>query len=134
MTVTSAEGVSTDVALSENDAMIVRGISAGQAVPYRYFSKNMRVEMPPLNELVAQERFSQKSTFYSCQSANTLSKDYFELNPPTVLDPGHTTNSFSANEMIQLAIAVGLEVTLESYGLLEDLLLRAGGIGSVGDC
>ena len=49
-----------------------------------------------------------------------------------MLDLGHTTTSFSANEMIQFAIGVELEVTLESYRLLEDVLLCARWIGSVG--
>ena len=62
-------------------------------------------------------------------------KDFFELNPPTHLDPSHPTTSFSADQMIQFARAVGLEVSLASYGMLEDLLLKAmggGGFQSVG--
>ena len=52
-------------------------------------------------------------------------KDFFELNLPTHLDPSHPTTSFSADQMIQFARAVGLEVSLASYGMLEDLLLKA---------
>ena len=33
--------------------------------------------------------------------------------------------------MIQFAKAVGLEVSLTSYGLLQDLLLRARGVGNL---
>ena len=58
--------------------------------------------------------------------------DFFELNPPTVLDPGLTTTSSSADHITHFARAVGLEVTLSSYGLLEDLLLRARRVGSPG--
>ena len=62
-------------------------------------------------------------------------KDFFELNPPTHLDPSHPTTSFSADQMIQFARAVGLEVYLALYGMLEDLLLKAmvgGGVQPVG--
>ena len=52
-------------------------------------------------------------------------KVFFELNPLTHLDPSHPTTSFSADQMIQFARAVGLEVSLDSYGMLEDLLLKA---------
>ena len=56
---------------------------------------------------------------------------FFEFNPSTVLDRGHITITFSANQVIQFARAVSLEVTLGSYGLLEDLLLRARGSGQL---
>ena len=46
------------------------------------------------------------------------------MNPPTHLDPSHPPTSFSADQMIQFARAVGLEVSLASYGMLEDLLLK----------
>ena len=60
-----------------------------------------------------------------------MQKEYFELNPPTHLDPSHATKSFSADQMIQFARVVGLEVSLESYIMLEDLLLKArGGSGA----
>ena len=49
------------------------------------------------------------------------------MNPPAHLDPSHPTTSFSADQMIQFARAVGLEVSLASYSMLEDLLLKAGG-------
>ena len=48
----------------------------------------------------------------------------FERRPPTVLDPGHTTISLSADQMIEFAKAVVLEVILATCGLLEELLLR----------
>ena len=52
-------------------------------------------------------------------------KDFFQLNPPTHLDPSHPTTSFSADQMIQFARALMLEVSLASYSMLEDLLLKA---------
>ena len=52
-------------------------------------------------------------------------KDFFEHNPATYLDATHQTTNFSADEMIQFARAVGLEVSLASFGMLEDMLLKA---------
>ena len=49
------------------------------------------------------------------------------MNPPAHLDPSHPTTSFSADQMIQFAPAVGLEVSLASYSMLEDLLFKARG-------
>ena len=49
------------------------------------------------------------------------------MNPPTNLDPSHATTSFSADQMIQFARAVGLEVSLASYSMPEDLLLKVRG-------
>ena len=43
------------------------------------------------------------------------------------MDPSHPTTSFSADQLIRFARAVGLEVSLASYSMLEDLLLKAGG-------
>ena len=52
-------------------------------------------------------------------------KNFFEPNPPTHFDPSQPTTSLSADQMIQFARAVGLEFSLASYGMLEDLLLKA---------
>ena len=84
------------------------------------------VRVPPMDELFEQD-FSQKerTEYYPSQSVKSLLKDCFELNPPNYLDPSHPTTSFSADQMIQFARAVGLEVSLASYSMLEDLLLKA---------
>ena len=80
----------------------------------------------PQVESVEQGRVGgEKSRFYPSLPAKSLLKDFFELNPPAHLDPSHSTTSFSADQMIQFARAVGLEVSLASYGMLEDLLLKA---------
>ena len=73
-----------------------------------------------------------RTKFYTSQSAKSLLKDFFELNLPTHLDATHQTTSFSADQMIQFAKAVGLEVSLASFGMLEDLLLKANLIGRRG--
>ena len=54
------------------------------------------------------------------------------MNRPTRLDPGHIATSLSADQMIQVARAVGLEVILASYRHLEDLFLRARGASGLG--
>ena len=61
---------------------------------------------------------SQWSNYYPSQSAKTLLKEFFELNPPTHLDPAHKTTRISSSQMIQFAQCVGLEVALASYGML----------------
>ena len=59
-------------------------------------------------------------------------KDFFENNSPTQLEATHQTTRFSADQTIQFATAVGLEVSLASSGMLEDLLLKANLIGRGG--
>ena len=94
------------------------------------------VRVPQVESIVEEERVgAEKSRYYPSQSAKSLLKDFFELNPPTHLDPSHLTTSFSADQMIQFARAVGLEASLASDGMLEDLLRKArggGGFQSVG--
>ena len=72
------------------------------------------------------------TSYYPSQSAKCLLKDFFEHNPPTHLDATHQTTSFSADQMIQFAKAVGLEVSLASSGTLEVLLWKANLIGRGG--
>ena len=71
-----------------------------------------------------------RTKYCPSQSAKDLLKDFFEHNPPTHLDATHQTTSFSADQMIQFARAVGLEVSLASFGMLEDLLLKTNLIGT----
>ena len=75
-------GASTESSLSNFDAMV------GQCSSFRQagLSKNpvgvAGNDMPPLEELTAAEKFSERSRYYPSQSANTLLKEFFELNPP----------------------------------------------------
>ena len=99
-------------------------------------SGNGMVRVPQVESIVEEERVgAERRRYYPSQSAKSLLKDFFELNPPAHLDPGHPTTSSSADQMIQFARAVGLEVSLASYGMLEDLLLKArvgGGVQLIG--
>ena len=82
----------------------------------------------PLDVLFGHEAMpKQRTKFYLSLSAESLLKDCFEQNSPTHLDPSYPTTSFSANQMIQFARAVRLEVSLASFSLLEDLMLKARG-------
>ena len=86
------------------------------------------VRVPRVDEMFGQEAAPKERTrYYPSQSAKSLLKDCFEMNPPTHLDPSHPTTSFSVDQMIQFARAVGLEVSLASFSMLEDLLLKARG-------
>ena len=78
------------------------------------------VRVPQVESIVEQRRVGgEKSRYYPNQSVKSLLKDFLDLNPPTHLDPGHPTTCF------RFARAVGLEVSLASFGMLEDLLLKA---------
>ena len=69
------------------------------------------VRIPSVDEMLGQEAAAKERTrYYPSHLAKILLKEYFKLNPPTHLDPSHATTSFSADEMIQCARAVGLEV------------------------
>ena len=84
--------------------------------------------IPPAQEMLLEKATSKERTkYYPSQSARSLLKECSELNSPTHLDPSHATTGFSADQMIEFARAVGLEVSLASYSTLEDLLLKARG-------
>ena len=87
---------------------------------HEFSSGDVMVRVPPVESIVGQEGVSRgKDSYYPSESAKSLSKSSFEPNPPTHLDPSCPTTSFSADQMIQFALAVGLEVCLASYGMLE---------------
>ena len=94
------------------------------------------VRVPQVESIDGEGRVgAERIRYYPSQSAKSLLKDFFELNPPTHLDPSHQTTSFSADQMIQFARAVRLEVSLASYGMLEDMLVKArvgGGVQPAG--
>ena len=84
------------------------------------------VRVPPVESIVEQAGVGGgKSRYYPSQSAKSILKDFFELNPPMHLDPSHLTTNFSPDQMIQFARAAALEASLASCGMLEDLFLKA---------
>ena len=54
-------------------------------------------------------------------------KECFADNPPVQLDPHQQVTGMSSDQMIQFARAVGLENSLATFGMLEDVLLKIGG-------
>ena len=66
---------------------------------------------------------------YPSQSAKFLFNEFFEHNPPTQMEATHQTTSFSANQLIQFARAACSEVSLASFRMLENLLLKTNLIG-----
>ena len=64
--------------------------------------------------------------YYPSESARTLLKECFSDNPPVQLDPNQQLTGMSSDQMIQLARALGLEVSLATFGMLEDVLLKIG--------
>ena len=76
-------------------------------------------ELIPREGMSVHGNLPQRSKCYLNHSAKTLLKDYFELNHPIVIDHGHTTTSLIAEQIVQVARAVGVEVTLASYDLLQ---------------
>ena len=73
-----------------------------------------------------------RTKHYRSQSAKSLLKDFFEHSPPVSLDAVHQTTSFSADQMIPFAKDVGLEVSLSSFVMLDDILLQINLIGRGG--
>ena len=68
-----------------------------------------------------------RSKYYPSESSRTLLKECFADNPPVHLDPHQQLTGMSSDQMIQFARAVGLEVSLATFGMLEDVLLKIGG-------
>ena len=114
---TSAGGVSTDYGLFDFDAMIGQFASTGRVGPAELFFASVNIEKPSRKKLTAQKKFTQRTKYYPSLSAKTLFNDFFESDPPTVLDPGHTTTSVSPDQVLRIARAVFLHVTLASNGL-----------------
>ena len=54
-------------------------------------------------------------------------KECFADNPPVQLNPHQQLTGLSSDQMIQFARATGLEVSLATFGNLEDVFLKTGG-------
>ena len=68
-----------------------------------------------------------RSKYYPSESARTLLKECFADNPPVQLDPRQQVTGMSSDQMIQFARAAGLELSLATFGMSEDVLLKIGG-------
>ena len=68
-----------------------------------------------------------RSKFYPSEPARTLLNECFADNPPVQLDPHQQMTGMSSDQMIQFARAIGLDFSLATFGMLEDVLLKTGG-------
>ena len=68
-----------------------------------------------------------RSKYYPSESARTLLKECFADNPPVQLDPHQQLTGMSSDQMIKFARAIGLEVSLATFGMLKAVLLKIGG-------
>ena len=68
-----------------------------------------------------------RSINYPSDSARTLLKECFADNPPLQLDPHQQLTGMSSDQMVKFVISIGLEVSLATFGMLEDVLLKTGG-------
>ena len=85
-------------------------------------------DLPAVSGATAQPGLgAERSKYYPSESARTLLKECFADNPPVQLDPHQQLTGLSSDQMIQFVRAVGLEVSLASFGMLKDVLLKIGG-------
>ena len=68
-----------------------------------------------------------RSKYHPSESARTLLKECFADNPPAQLDPYQQLTEMSSDQTIQFARAIELEVSLATFGMLEDVLLKTDG-------
>ena len=66
-----------------------------------------------------------RSKYYPSESARTLLKECFADSPPVRSDPHQQLTGMSSDQKIQFARAIGLEVSLATFGMLEDVLLKS---------
>ena len=62
--------------------------------------------------------------YYPSDSTRKILKECFAENPATYIDPHQQNTGLNADQMIHFAGAVGLEVSLAAFAMLEDLLLK----------
>ena len=94
---TSTIGLTTEIGLSEIDEMIGQGPTTSHFKVALFGGNFWGVNYLHVKKLIARGDFPTRTKYYLSQSTKTLLKDFFVLNPPTVLDPGRTTTSLSAN-------------------------------------
>ena len=137
----SKDGECRKIATSTGDLTTEIGLSLAirdsqprpsRFVVYQFGRKFLGAELPPRREVVAHENFLSEVIFTRVSQPKLSRKNFFELNRATVSDSGHTTTSWSADQLIQFVHAVGAEVTLASYGLLEGLLVWSHGVSTIG--
>ena len=115
----------TDYGTSELESIARKRVDD---VSRRRFHEAAGLALPGSSGTTDQHALStERSKFYPSESARTLLKECFADNPPLQVDPHQQLTGMSSDQMIQFATAVGLEVSLAIFGVLEDILLKIGG-------
>ena len=115
----------TDYGTSELGSIARRGI--GSLSGGRVFEV-AEPDLPAVSGATVQPSLSAgRSKYYPSESARTLLKECFADNPPVQLDPHQQVIGMSSDQMSQFARAIGFEVSLATFGMLEDVLLKIGG-------
>ena len=97
-------------------------------VSERRVNESVRMGLPGSSGTTCQHGLGAgRSIFYPSDSERTLLKECFAENPPVQLDPHQQLTGMTSDQMIQFARAIGLEVSLATFGMLEDVLLKIGG-------
>ena len=65
--------------------------------------------------------------YYPSNSASTLLKECFADDPPVQLDPHQKLTGMGSDQRTKFARAVGLKVSLATFGMLKDVLLKIAG-------
>ena len=91
------------------------------------------MDLPSFSGTEAQQGVStERIKYYPRDSARTFLQDCFMENPPEGVDPLQQVTGMSVDQLIQFAKGAGLEVSLATFGMLEDVLLKIGGKGGRG--
>ena len=107
-------------------------VFAAECNPLTICASAQRVEQPGV--LGSFPGVTEQIRYHPFQSGKNLTKRAFEQNPVILFDLNHFTTSLTVDQMIPFARAVGLEVEVSSYGLLEDMLFKANVVQSAAVC
>ena len=115
----------TEYGTSELESIARRRV--GSLIGGRVF-ESVESDLPAVSGATVQPGLGAgRSKHYPSESARTLLKECFADNPPVQLDRHQQMTGMRSDQMIQFARAVGLEVSLATFGMLEDVLLKIGG-------
>ena len=113
----------TDNGTSELESIARRRVGD---VSERRICENAGLALPGFSGATVPGLGAGRSKYYPSESAGTLLKECFADNPPVQLDPHQQLTGMSSNQMIKFARVIGLEVSLATFGMLEDVLLKIG--------
>ena len=123
----SSRSDDTDYGMSESESIARKLVDD---VSGKRVCEAAGLDLPGSSDTALQHRLGTgRSKYYPSASARTLLKECFADNPPVQLHPHQQLTGMSSDQMIQFAKAIGLEVSLATFGMLEELLLRANLIG-----